>query len=61
MQRLNKHTVEKMEAFDFTATGKMHARKLPRARYQQSDFLDYLNGMFDLPDLDDELFWDDGA
>jgi hypothetical protein len=45
--------VEKFEALDFAA-GTYHARQLPRTRYHQIDFLDYLSAMA-FEDLDDEL------
>jgi hypothetical protein len=58
MKHAARRYVDKFEAFDFTA-GKYHARKLPKLRYHQTDFLDYLAALDvlenEIPiDFDDE-------
>jgi hypothetical protein len=58
MNRPIKRYVEKFEALDFAA-GTYNARLLKRERYNQRDFLDYLNA-YDLidqePVFDEEVF-----
>jgi hypothetical protein len=49
MNRPVRRYVEKLEAMDFSA-GTYHARKLPRARYNRTDFMEYLNIMQSVDD-----------
>jgi hypothetical protein len=42
MKRPLRRYVEKFEALDFAA-GTYHSRQLPRARYNGTDFLEYLS------------------
>lgn len=51
MNRPIRRYVEKFEALEFGA-GTYHARKLSRARYNHTDFMEYLNA-YGVEDMED--------
>ena len=51
MNRPVRRYVEKHEAIDLSS-GTYHARRLPRARYNQMDFLEYLSAYEDLEEFE---------
>lgn len=54
MNRPVRRYVEKFEALDIAA-GTYHARKLPRARYNRTDFLEYLSEL----EAETDAHWED--